>query len=70
MGNWAMHIEGHGVHDNGPNGTSDADKLLAEFAERLQAAGHMVHLVSFTSGATKVKLPGIQAPAPDWQYRP
>lgn len=51
MGNWSMHIEGHGIHDNGRD--DDADAQLRVFAGKLADSGHDVHLATFTSGATK-----------------
>ena len=72
MGNWSMHIEGHGIHDNGRE--DDADSMLRDFAGQLRIAGHAVHLVSFTSGALKT-LPvsttgSVEAPPGDYEYRP
>jgi hypothetical protein len=74
MGNWSMHIEGHGIHDNGPGSENDADNMLREFAGKLRLAGHAVHAVTFTSGVTKA-LPtsntgSVEAPPSDWQHRP
>jgi hypothetical protein len=51
MGQWVMHIEGHGIHDNGR--ADDADVMLREFVEKLCAAGQSLGGVSFTVGATK-----------------
>jgi hypothetical protein len=51
MGQWVMHIEGHGIHDNGR--PDDAEVMLKEFVEKLRAAGHSLGGVSFTAGATK-----------------
>lgn len=51
MGQWVMHIEGHGLHDNGR--PDDADVLLKEFVEKLRAAGQSLGGVSLTVGATK-----------------
>lgn len=50
MGNWSMHIEGAGIHDNGRD--DDAEVMLKEFAARL-AAHHSVHSVTFTVGSTR-----------------
>jgi hypothetical protein len=73
MGNWTMHIEGHGIHDNRGN-EKDADEMLRQFAAQLRLAGHAVHAVSFSSGTVKA-LPvpdtgSVESPPPDWQYRP
>jgi hypothetical protein len=72
MGHWVIHIEGHGIHDNGRE--DDADSMARDFAGKLRVAGHDVHAVSFTSGATKT-LPvastgSVEAPPEDYQYRP
>lgn len=72
MGNWSMHVEGHGVHDNGRD--TDADSMLRDFAGQLRIKGHEVHAVSFTSGSTKA-LPvsdtgSVEAPPEDWERRP
>jgi hypothetical protein len=51
MGNWTMHVSGHGVHDNGD--PRDADVQLKEFVDKLLHAGHSVHRASITTGASK-----------------
>jgi hypothetical protein len=51
MGQWVMHIEGHGIHDNGR--PDDADAMLKEFVEKLRESGQSLGGVSFTVGATK-----------------
>lgn len=51
MGSWTMHLDGHGVHDNGHEG--DADSLLEDFITKLRAAGHVVNRASFTVGARR-----------------
>lgn len=51
MGQWVMHIEGHGIHDNGR--PDDADAMLREFVGKLREAGHQLGGVSLTVGATK-----------------
>jgi hypothetical protein len=50
MGQWSMHIEGHGIHDNGR--PDDADAMLKEFVERL-GEHHSVGSATFTVGATR-----------------
>lgn len=50
MGQWSMHIEGHGIHDNGR--PDDADAMLREFVEKL-GESQVVGSASFTVGATK-----------------
>jgi hypothetical protein len=72
MGNWSMHIEGHGIHDNGQE--EDADSMLRDFAGQLRIKGHAVHSATITTGATKA-LPvsdtgSVEAPPDDWEYRP
>lgn len=51
MGQYAIHIEGHGIHDNGR--PDDADAMLREFVEKLGEAGHSIASATFTVGATK-----------------
>ena len=71
MGNWSMHIEGRGIHDNGKD--EDADAMLRDFAARLRITGHDVQAVSFTSGVVKTlavsQTGSVESPPPDWQYR-
>jgi hypothetical protein len=50
MGQWVMHIEGHGIHDNGR--PDDAEVMLKEFVEKL-GQHHSVGAVTFTVGATR-----------------
>jgi hypothetical protein len=50
MGQWVMHIEGHGIHDNGR--PDDAEAMLKEFVEKL-GQHHSVGAVTFTVGATR-----------------
>lgn len=52
MGDWTMHIHGHGIHHNGR--PDDADSLLKEFLLRLRGAGHDLHHASITTGASQV----------------
>lgn len=70
MGNWVMHVEGHGIHDNGRE--DDADSMLKEFAGSLRAAGHEVHAVSFATGTVRVlqDTGSAEAPASEYEYRP
>lgn len=72
MGNWAIHIEGHGIHDNGVDG--DADAMLKDFTVRLRDAGHQVHAASFAVGTVKVLQDTeatTDAPAhSEYEYRP
>jgi hypothetical protein len=51
MGTWVMHIEGHGIHDNGRE--DDADAMLKEFASKLAVVGHEIRVVTFTLGTTR-----------------
>lgn len=51
MGNWSMHIDGHGIHDNSVDG--DADALLKKFVADLYNAGHIVHSAVFHAGSGK-----------------
>ena len=38
MGNWAIHIEGHGIHDNGKDEDADGIKswLRSQYAETIR----------------------------------
>ncbi len=51
MGNWAVTIHGHGIHDNGHE--NDAEHLVSEFIKKLKARGQMVHAVRFTVGSDR-----------------
>lgn len=51
MGNYVIHIEGAGIHDNGRE--DDADAMLKTFAGQLAAAGHQVHSATFTTGSAR-----------------
>jgi len=51
MGHWTMHIEGHGLHDNGRD--DDADAMLRVFAGKLADSGHEVDSATITTGHTK-----------------
>lgn len=56
MGNWNISIRGVGSHHNkkmqGYDPTkSDADRLTAEFVQKLKDAGHSIASASFTYGA-------------------
>ncbi len=48
MGNWAITIEGGGIHHNGPEVTGDADKMAKAFARALLEAGHSLLDARFT----------------------
>jgi hypothetical protein len=50
MGNWNITVQGTGCHHNRDN-PSDADRLAAEFVERLKAAGHTLVSATFTAGS-------------------
>ena len=55
MGNWAMYIDGHGIHDNGL--AADADALLKKFVAELHAAGHKInHVALHVGGGTEMKV--------------
>jgi hypothetical protein len=51
MGNWSIHIEGTGVHDN--ERPDDADILLREFVNVLAMRGQSVQLATITVGSTR-----------------
>jgi hypothetical protein len=46
MGDWAILIRGHGIHDNGRQ--EDADQMAAVFVGELKAAGHEVTDCTFS----------------------
>jgi hypothetical protein len=50
MGQWSIHIEGGGIHDNGR--PDDADAMLKAFVEDL-AKYHTVNSATFTVGQTR-----------------
>lgn len=51
MGNWNITIRGIGAHHNHALAIDyDANKMAAEFVEKLRAAGHTVVAASFTHG--------------------
>lgn len=52
MGNWHISIEGQGAHHNEAN-PQDADRMAAEFATKLRAAGHLVTRATFTHGGAE-----------------
>lgn len=62
MGNWNITIRGVGAHHN-ENYEKDANRLAAEFVQRLEAAGHIVHEASITYGAEETiqRKPGYQS---------
>jgi hypothetical protein len=71
MGNWSMHIEGHGIHDNALPG--DADAMLKAFAGELAGAGHQIHSATITIGAAKELLNADESTplrAGETQFRP
>lgn len=49
MGDWAIVIQGTGVHHN-RNYPTDANRMAAGFVEALREAGHTVKSATFTSG--------------------
>ena len=49
MGNWAINIEGVGPHHNLLNET-DANRMAADFVQRLKDAGHTVRVATFHHG--------------------
>jgi hypothetical protein len=51
MGNWAVTIHGHGIHDSGKS--NDAEHLVSEFIKELKAKGHGVNSVRFTVGTDR-----------------
>lgn len=61
MGQWSMHVEGHGIHDNGRD--DDADIMFAEFVAELRKH-HAVQAATFTVGSIRHMPPdGVPAAA-------
>ena len=56
MGNWNINIQGVGSHHNASN-QFDADRMAAEFVDKLRAAGHTVQVAAFTHGGLEPLLP-------------
>jgi hypothetical protein len=52
MGNYSIHIEGIGAHNN-TDLPEDADRLARLFVEDLRDKGHNVTAASFTCGSTE-----------------
>jgi hypothetical protein len=50
MGNWNINIQGIGIHHN-TNQPNDANKMAAEFVQKLADAGHTIEGATFTSGS-------------------
>ncbi len=50
MGQWSMHIEGAGIHDNGRS--DDAEAMLLDFIKML-SNHHNVDSVTFIVGSTR-----------------
>lgn len=70
MGDFSIHIEGIGGHQNGLAG--DADQLAQDFTNALQDAGHDLRFASFFGGEGLTDLLGSDGgtpvdadPAPD-----
>jgi hypothetical protein len=63
MGNYAIIIEGVGVHHN-DGSDNDADALAGEFVDILKSAGHQIRNASFTYGGAQYSLPIATAEIP------
>jgi len=68
MGNWVMHIDGHGVHDNGLD--RDAEQRLRQFVEQLLADGHQVHHATICVGAVRKVVPSTPDAPGHYAYQP
>ena len=55
MGQWAMTVHGHGIHDNGRD--DDAEALLGRFVADLRAKGHLINSARFTVGTDRLITP-------------
>lgn len=54
MGQWMIHVEGHGVHDNGlPH---DAEERLRQFVEQMLADGHTIDKATIVVGSIREAL--------------
>lgn len=53
MGNWNINIQGVGCHHNADY-PKDANKMTAEFVEKLKEAGHTVEVATFTHGGREM----------------
>jgi hypothetical protein len=78
MGNWNITVQGTGCHHN-PSLAYDANKMAAEFVQKLRDAGHTITSATFThGGADDVsdgqkyvdKWDAAQAPKPDAHAAP
>lgn len=68
MGNWVMHIDGHGVHDNGLD--HDAEERLRQFVEQLLADGHQVNHATICVGAVRKVVPSSEDAPGHFVYQP
>ena len=50
MGNWNITIQGIGSHHNHPQPENDANKMAADFVEKLRSVGHVINSATFTHG--------------------
>jgi hypothetical protein len=50
MGSWSITIRGEGQHHNKLD-ANDANRMTADFVQRLRDAGHTVRSQAFTHGA-------------------
>jgi len=51
MGNWVIHLEGHGMHDNGKD--QDIDDLLRFFVKQCKEMGQDVYDAKLTVGSVR-----------------
>lgn len=51
MGYWSLHVQGHGIHDNGR--PDDADQMFKEFVDDLVTKGHEIESAHFTVGSSR-----------------
>lgn len=62
MGDFSIHIEGIGAHQNGLDG--DADQMAQKLTNNLQDAGHDLRFASFFGGAGTRDLLGSDGGTP------
>jgi hypothetical protein len=58
MGSWALHVQGHGTHNN--DKPDDVDAMFAKFLKSLSEAGQAVDSASVVVGAGHALTPDRQ----------
>lgn len=68
MGNWVMHIDGHGVHDNDLE--HDAEARLKQLVDQMIADGHTIHHATITVGPVRKVVPSTPDAPAHYVYQP